>query len=224
MQTQINLTGRAIFNFLKACSLATPFLILALRAEANPRLRNGDFIFQTSLSHQANAIMLATASRWSHVGLIEVTPQGEVFVIEAIAKVSRTPLAKWIQRGKNGAYKVLRHPQMGALGQQAVRAAKGYLGRPYDIYFSSRNREIYCSELVDLALRQVGLKVGRTQKIRELRLNSGAVQKLVQARWKAHPACQKLRSFEACWSTLLNEDIITPASQAEDRGMIEVQI
>jgi hypothetical protein len=61
---------------------------------AEPALQSGDLVFETSASSQSAAIRWATGSRWSHVGIVDVTEDG-VAVIEAIGKVSRTPWAAW---------------------------------------------------------------------------------------------------------------------------------
>ncbi|MEI2762055.1 YiiX/YebB-like N1pC/P60 family cysteine hydrolase [Methanothrix soehngenii] len=70
-------------------------------------LKDGDIIFQTSLSSQSKAIQLATGSKYSHCGII--FKQGEdFFVFEAIQPVKSTPLMKWIERGENGKFVVKR--------------------------------------------------------------------------------------------------------------------
>lgn len=197
-------------------------ILFSFQASAQVQFQNGDIIFQTSLSNQANAIMLATGSRLSHVGLIEVSPRGEVYVVEAIARVSRTPLQSWIQRGKGGRYEVYRHPRLGRQALGVVQSAKSYIGRGYDIYFSSDNTEIYCSELVALAFQSAGISVGRWQKIGSLNINHSKVKKLAQARWKGHPRCRGVKSFEACWPLILNSELISPASQAADSKLMQV--
>lgn len=198
------------------------FLLLALlltpaHGNAALDLQSGDLVFQTSTSNQAAAIMFATGSAFSHVGIVEVAGNGQKFVIEAVAQVSRTPLATWIRRGKGGRFTAFRYDRISPGQQQAlVSAAKAYLGRGYDIYFSSRNNEIYCSELVDLAARRVGLSIGRYQKVRELNVNNAKVRALVQQRWRGHPLCGRARTFDDCWGLILNDELITPASQAAD--------
>src|SRR5688572_8353830 len=72
-----------------------------------PVLKDGDLIFQTSLSSQSKAIQLATHSVWSHCGIIY--QEGDnYFVYEAVQPVRRTPLANWIARGKDEDYVVKR--------------------------------------------------------------------------------------------------------------------
>ena len=56
--------------------------------------------------------MWASKSLYSHVGIVEVS-EGKKYVIEAIFKVSRTPLNKWIKRGRLGRYAVFRYKNAG---------------------------------------------------------------------------------------------------------------
>jgi hypothetical protein len=64
-------------------------------------IKNGDLIFQTSLSGQSKAVQLATKSKYSHCGLI-YKDGNDFYVFEAVQPVKRTPLDKWIARGQDG--------------------------------------------------------------------------------------------------------------------------
>lgn len=66
-------------------------------------LKDGDIIFQTSLSLQSKAIQFATDSKYSHCGII-FKNKGKYYVYEAIQPVKQTPLDKWIERGKDGKF------------------------------------------------------------------------------------------------------------------------
>jgi len=202
---------------MKKLSLILLLLSLATSSRAaSPTLQSGDMIFQTSWSSQADAIIMATGSPYSHVGVVEVTG-GQTYVVEAISTVSRTPLASWIARGRGGQYAVFRYRGLApSQGQGIVNAAKTFLGRGYDPFFTFTNAQIYCSELVWLAYKSLGLAVGRVQQIRELRIDNAAVERLVQNRWRAHPLCQGLSSFQQCWGVILNDKLVTPVSLADD--------
>lgn len=202
--------------------LTSLFFLFGTGASAQVQFQNGDVIFQTSLSNQANAIILATGSKLSHIGVIEVTNRGEVFVIEAIARVSRTPLNSWIQRGMGGRYEVYRYAGLGKYAANIVQAAKLLMGRSYDIYFSSDNTEIYCSELVEMAFRDSGLSVGQWQKVKKLNLNHSKVKKLVEARWKGHPRCRGVSTFKECWPRILDAELVSPASIAADSRLSRI--
>jgi hypothetical protein len=215
-----------LFIFLVSLFLNSPFVEASgdgLGSGKLPKFQSGDLIFQTSNSNQAYAIMWATKSLYSHVGLIEVTPT-QTYVIEAIAKVSRTPIEKWIARGRLGRYSVFRYASMTPAQQKAVVAsAKGRLGRGYDIYFTGNNREFYCSELIDVAYREAGLAVGEMQKVSELDVDNAIVRNLAEKRWKKHPLCAKgTKTFAACWEKILADKLVTPASLAQDSHLRKI--
>lgn len=102
-------------------------------------LRDGDLIFQTSLSGQSRAIQEATGSKYSHCGII-YRDGCDYFVYEAVQPVKSTPLAQWIARGKGGHYVVKRlagadslltERNIAAMRREAARFA----GRDYDLTF-----------------------------------------------------------------------------------------
>ncbi|WP_198931589.1 YiiX/YebB-like N1pC/P60 family cysteine hydrolase, partial [Rhizobium rhizosphaerae] len=125
-----------------------------------PPLKDGDLIFQTSTSNQSLAILAATASAYSHMGIVRLTESGPV-VIEAAGRVRETPLAAWIARGVLRRVAVYRDPALTPEDAERVLArARTLYGRPYDIFFSFDNDAIYCSELPYLAFQAVGLSLG----------------------------------------------------------------
>ncbi|QLY26433.1 YiiX/YebB-like N1pC/P60 family cysteine hydrolase [Bdellovibrio sp. KM01] len=179
--------------------------------------QSGDLIFQSSSSKQSYAIMWASKSLYSHVGIIEVDGD-KIYVLEAISRVSRTPLNEWIARGRFGRYSVFRYKNLDSDKRvEIVNNAKDLLGRRYDLYFTSKNKEIYCSELVDIAFGKAGVSVGKKQKVKELDINNLVVRKLVERRWRRHPVCKDVvKTFEECWRLMLEDELITPESLAED--------
>ena len=179
-------------------------------------LRNGDLILQTTTSSQAPAIVLASASPYSHVGII-VVDQGRVSVVEASSKVQKTPIQVFLQRGVNGAYTVLRHRGVDEpLGLAISTQAKRHIGKPYDLSFARGDGALYCSELVAIAFRDAGLEVGAWEKAGDLHLDNPVVQALIAKRWKKHPVCRGAKTLEGCEQTLRNTEIITPGSLRAD--------
>lgn len=145
---------------------------------AEPPLRSGDIVLQTSRSSQSRAIQQATHSSYSHVGVVEVSRDG-VFVLEAIGPVTRTPWKRWRARGERARVTVLR-PAASTAEQRAavVAAARSYLGRPYDFAFEWGDEALYCSELVRLAYaRGASVELGELQRLDSLDLTglSGAL-------------------------------------------------
>ncbi|WP_305832420.1 YiiX/YebB-like N1pC/P60 family cysteine hydrolase, partial [Klebsiella pneumoniae] len=156
--------------------------------------------FQTSSSRQSWALMWAAKSLFGHVGIVEVGKDG-TFVLEAISRVSRTPLAQWKARGRFGRYAVFRVSGLSPVQREAVVAhARHYLGRRYDIYFTAKNDELYCSELAEKAYEEAGVPIGKFQKAGELDVDNFLVRALMRSRWQGHPLCHgRVKTFEACW-------------------------
>lgn len=185
-------------------------------------LRSGDILLQTSRSRQSAAIMWATGSAYTHVGLVERTGD-RITVIEAIHPVRRTPLAAWLARGVEGRATALRRPELDDGGRAAVVAAAArYLGRPYDLSFSPGDDALYCSELVQLAYAAIGVEVGAPTTLGALGLASGPARKLLRARWRRHPACRDVTSLDACLPALAAAPVLTPASLAADPRLVVV--
>ena len=201
-----------------ACILYLTEVTAAQSKTINKNFQNADLIFHTSKSNQSYAIMWASQSLLSHVGLIEMDSSGKYYVIEAIAKVSRTPLNQWINRGRFNRYEVYRYKNLSEDQKKLIiENAKKYLGRKYDVSFSSHNQEIYCSELVAYAFNDSQIKIGQYQKISSLNVDNSIVKSLVKKRWKTHPLCKKPKiNFDQCWQNILADELITPVSLTQD--------
>jgi hypothetical protein len=154
----------------------------------NNKLKEGDIIFQTSLSRQSKAIQLATDSKYSHCGII-FKNKGKYYVYEAIQPVKQTALDKWIQRGKDGKFVIKRLvngdriltsdiiKKMKDIGQE-------FKGKNYDSTFEWSDENIYCSELVwKIYKRSTGLEIGELQKLREFDLTDSDVKKMMKERY-----------------------------------------
>lgn len=151
-------------------------------------LKEGDIIFQETLSEQGKAIKLATHSRYTHVGII--FKYGGVFrVLEAVQPVKITALDAFIKRGVNGHFVVKRLRERDALmTAEAVgkmkRLGRTFLGRDYDVYFEWSDNRIYCSELVwKLYKSGPGIEVGRLQKLKDFDLRDPYVNNIMRKRY-----------------------------------------
>lgn len=166
-------------------------------------LQDGDIIFHISKSSQSKAIQLATKSRYSHVGMVLKKKNG-LYVVEAIKKVSLTPLDRWIKRGVKGHFVVKRlKDSEKLLTKQKVKsmhkAASKYVGKPYDYFFGWSDSHIYCSELVWKIYKEVlNIDVGKLELFRDFDFSHPAVKKKLKERYKG-----KLP---------LQEKVISPAS------------
>ena len=131
----------------------------------------GDLYFQ-SLPRNAvvNAIEGASESTYSHCGIL-VRKDERWFVLEAIGPVRETPLAKWIKQARDRHYDVFR---LGAKHEgiipEFIKAARKYMGRPYDIRYRMDDEKIYCSELIFKGYRDAtGESLGKLVKFGDLK-------------------------------------------------------
>jgi hypothetical protein len=196
--------------------------LTSVEAKDLPPLKTADIIFQTSGSSQSTAILAASRSPLTHVGMIMFGEDGSPQVIEAIDPVKITPLNKWIDRGVGNRIIIKRDNAITAAQAEAViSAAKLHLGKPYDLFFLSGVDRIYCSELVDIGFAEgAGIKLGKHVAARQLDLDNYAARKLIARRWQKHPLCQIAgMKFEYCYKVILEQTLITPASIAEDKRL-----
>jgi uncharacterized protein YycO len=155
---------------------------------AADKIKNGDLIFQTSLSGQSKAIQLATKSKYSHCGLI-YKEGNDYFVFEAVQPVKRTPLDKWIARGQDGKFVIKRLKNASEVLTPVALAkmkqvSQQFSGKNYDLTFEWSDDKIYCSELIwKVYQRATGIEVGKLQKLSDFDLSNEAVKKKMQERY-----------------------------------------
>lgn len=182
-----------------------------------PAVQEGDLIFQRSRSRQSAAILAATKSPLTHVGVV-VKHQGKLMVFEASKTARFTSLKRFIARGKNGKYLHAR-PNLSDEQRKELKAVSArYVGRPYDIHFAPGDKKLYCTELTDLVLKGVGVELGQFTTVGALALEHRAVKVLIEKRLGAHPACKKL-TREACLKKISELPIITPRDQAKSPAL-----
>ena len=147
------------------CVVGYPFrsmLIEGVTATKGPTedVREGDVIFQTSLSQQSPLIKMGTRSTITHCGIV-VMKDGKPYVLETQKTLVLTPLKKFIARGKDGKYWHKR-PELDNIKIKY----SGYLGKPYDLAFKFDNGKFYCSELIyDVYLNQLGVELCKPKTI-----------------------------------------------------------
>ena len=191
-----------------------------------PPLQDGDLVFQTIQSHQTTAIMLASHSWFTHVGIIKLRPGKTPLVLEAVGPVREITLSKWIKQGIGERLEIMRLPDLTSAQAAGVLAAAAKdNGKEYDFHFTLADDKIYCSELAYRAYESgAGIKLGQLQKTGMLDLENFAVQKLLRERWPDHPQCQtpETKSFETCLAVIKQQDIITPESLARDPRLVVI--
>ncbi len=158
-------------------------------ASADPR--EGDIVFQTSLSSQSEAIQRATHSAYSHVGVV-LERNSKLFVLEAVDTVRFTPLQEWLDRGQDHRYVIKRLRAAESRLTPTVlshmrESARGYLGRQYDWYFQWSDDRLYCSELVWKIFSQgAAVQLGHLQKLSSFELNDPLVKSKLRERFGSH--------------------------------------
>ena len=149
-------------------------------------IKEGDIVFQQSISRQSAAVELATHSRYSHMGMI-FKENGEFLVLEAVQPVQYTPLDEWIKRGKRG-HIVIKRLKDKALDYDVIKKMKlqgeSYVGKKYDIHFEWSDEKIYCSELVWKIYKDVlGVEIGPLKKLKDFDLKHERVQSIMKKRY-----------------------------------------
>ena len=139
--------------------IALPFTSMVMEtvtAQTKPIMdvREGDVIFQTSLSQQSPLI--------THCGIV-VMKNGKPYVLETLKTLAVTPLDKFIARGEDGKYWLKRS------NKENIRIKYGsYLGKPYDLAFRFDNDKFYCSELIyDIYKNQLGIELCKPKKVND---------------------------------------------------------
>ena len=151
-------------------------------------IKNGDLIFQTSLSGQSKAIQLATKSKYSHCGLI-YKDGNDFYVFEAVQPVKRTTLDKWIARGQDGKYVIKRLKNADQVLTPVTLAkmkqvGDSFNGKNYDLTFEWSDDKIYCSELIwKIYQRATGIEIGKLEKLSDFDLTNEAVKKKMKERY-----------------------------------------
>jgi uncharacterized protein YycO len=152
------------------------------------KIKNGDLIFQTSLSGQSKAIQLATKSKYSHCGLI-YKDGNDFYVFEAVQRVKRTPLDSWIAWGQDGKYVIKRLKNADQVLNSTTlikmkQVGDQFNGKNYDLTFEWSDDRIYCSELIwKIYQRATGIEIGKLEKFSNLDLTNEAVQKIMKDRY-----------------------------------------
>ncbi|HEV8324302.1 MAG TPA: YiiX/YebB-like N1pC/P60 family cysteine hydrolase [Myxococcota bacterium] len=151
------------------CGASAAASKLSKKASALPFVpQPGDVLLQALDGDLSRLIAGITGSPITHTGVVEERG-GELYVLEAVGPVMRTPLRLWVKRG-HGRYAVLR-PQ-GALAAAIpafLDAARARLGTPYDVLFEWDDAKLYCSELVYKAAESAaGVSLGARERLGDM--------------------------------------------------------
>lgn len=130
-----------------------------LQKNAHFSIEKGDLLFQDLDSDSiSNAIELVTGGEkhvsFSHVGIVDITSNGDTLVLEAISKgVIYTKLDSFLQRSTTADQKPKVEvgrlkPEFRALIHKALELGKKLIGKPYDNIYVMGDSTYYCSELI----------------------------------------------------------------------------
>lgn len=185
-----------------------PSLLLLLSLSpslADPR--TGDVIFHSSRSAQSRDIEAVTGSRFSHCGVVEVTPEG-TFVWEAAGTVRRRPFMNFAEAGRGHRYELLRLER--PLGESALSHMSAELrrleGRPYDRLFQPGDARIYCSELVWLVYKAAGIEL------------------CAMRRFGSYPIARRMEAIRQRWGKdpPLDQLMVSPQDLADSEHLVPV--
>lgn len=178
-------------------------------SDINSSIKNGDLIFQTSVSSQSKAIQLATKSKYSHCGIIYQKGK-DFYVFEAIQPVKLTLLSTWIKRGKDGKYVIKRLKNGDKLLTPPViskmkNIGERFKGKNYDLTFEWSDDKIYCSELIWKIYKEAtGLEIGKLQRLKDFDLTNPVVKSKMRERYGNNiPLNEPVISPEAVFSSNL---------------------
>lgn len=159
-------------------------LLFCCAVHLKAELQDGDIVFHRSQSKQDLAISTATHSYYTHVGIV-FFDGGKPFVYEAIQPVTKTPLADWIDRGREGHFVAKRLKDPNQLDKGKLKhAVESMMGKNYDILFDWSDSEIYCSELVWKAYnRGLDLSLSKLKTLRSFDLTHPSVKVLMKQRY-----------------------------------------
>ena len=161
------------------------------------QIKEGDLIFQTSLSSQSKAIQLATNSPYSHCGIIYKN-EGHFFVFEANQPVELTPLNDWVKRGQDGKFVVKRLKNVNEIINAASiermkKEGQSMLGRTYDLTFEWSDGQLYCSELIwKIYKRALNIELAKLEKLGTFDLTNPIVKEVVSKRYGKIPLWKNL--------------------------------
>jgi hypothetical protein len=150
-------------------------------------LKNGDLIFQTTLSGQGKAIQMATHSVYTHVGIL-FEEDGEWMVFEAVQPVRKVKLKQFIANGDSGKYVIKRIANSDSV-LNSERLAKmkiflnAQLNKSYDIVFNWSDEEMYCSELVWKAYQKVDFRLCNLKQLKNYDLSHPIVKSTMNQRY-----------------------------------------
>lgn len=153
--------------------------------EAKPYLlQEGDIVFSSSALGQGEAIIAATASPFTHCGIV-FEKDGELMVLEAVQPVGVTTLKEFISHSTPDGFTARRLKS--TVAPAAYRKARSWaiaqIGRNYDVHFAWDDGKLYCSEFVWKIYQHAGIELCPPRRFRDYDLQRPAVRKIIDQRY-----------------------------------------
>lgn len=157
---------------------------LAEKQEQPFALQEGDIVFSSSRIDQGQAIMAATASSYTHCGIVFVK-DGKFMVLEAVQPVGVITLEGFMSRSDPGTFTARRLKT--AVTPDSYRKARVWaeaqIGHDYDMRFAWDDKKLYCSELVWKVYQRAGVKLCDLRKFRDYDLRKPEVKRIIDQRY-----------------------------------------
>jgi hypothetical protein len=167
-----------------ACLILSFCLRLQARETAPYLLQEGDIVFSGSVRGQGEAIIAATASPYTHCGIV-FKKDGRLMVLEAVQPVGVTTLEDFMSHGRPESFTARRMKTtvVPAAYQKARAWAIAQIGRDYDARFRWDDRNLYCSEFVWKIYQHAGVELCPPRRFRDYDLQRPAVRKIIEQRY-----------------------------------------
>ena len=174
-------------------------------------LQEGDIVFSGSAFGQGAAIIAATASPYTHCGIV-FKKDGKLMVLEAVQPVGVTTLENFMSRGKPETF-TARRLKTGVTQENLQKArawAEAQIGRNYDVQFRWDDEKLYCSELVWKIYQKSGVELCAPRHFRDYDLKRPEVRKIIEHRYGG---INRLP---------MDEKVVAPSDLAASKMLVEV--
>ena len=178
---------------------------------------NGQLIFISGDDVLDRAVAAATGAHYTHVGIVRLTGGGAV-VLDTRPTLGEPFVEEFLTSAYKGRYAV--YAVRGVSGERGFtppRRANDYLHTPDDPFLRPDKSEMSGAELVNISFKSVGIDLGKPERVFGGKQNNDAVRAWFEEIWTRHPDCRaEALSKTECKAFVARQDIVTPASLAED--------
>jgi hypothetical protein len=178
------------------------------------KIQNGDIIFQNSLDPRHFAFNQMTGSPYTHCGIIYQSGL-DYYVFEVTDRVTLTPLAEFVARGKDEMFAIKRLKtalQVVGTSREAkmVELGSSWMERKHDDYLEWSDDQFYSAELVWKLYQQgAGIHLGEVKTLKDFDIRKEYMQRKLRSRYYD--------------DIPLDEPVISPACIFEAPSLYEVK-